>query len=43
MEVRNILNDIEDNYNIKITKYNEEMYKLGFMDGINLIIECLKK
>ena len=42
-EVRNILNDIEDNYNIKITKYNEEMYKLGFMDGINLIIECLKK
>ena len=42
-EVRNILNDIEDNYNIKITKYNEEMYKLGFMDGINLIIECLKE
>ena len=42
-EVRNILNDIEDNYNIKITKYNEEMYKLGFMNGINLIIECLKK
>ena len=42
-EVRNILNDIEDNYNIKITKYNEEMYKLGFIDGINLIIECLKK
>ena len=42
-DVRNILNDIEDNYNIKITKYNEEMYKLGFMDGINLIIECLKE
>lgn len=42
-EIRNILNDIEDNYNIKITKYNEEMYKLGFMDGINLIIECLKE
>ena len=42
-EIRNILNDIEDNYNIKITKYNEEMYKLGFMDGINLIMECLKK
>ena len=42
-EIRNILNDIEDNYNIKIAKYNEEMYKLGFMDGINLIIECLKK
>ena len=42
-EIRNILNDIEDNYNIKITKYNEEMYKLGFIDGINLMIECLKK
>ena len=42
-EIRNILNDIEDNYNIKITKYNEEMYKLGFIDGINLIIECFKK
>ena len=42
-EIRNILNDIEDNYNIKITRYNEEMYKLGFIDGINLIIECLKK
>ena len=42
-EIRNILNDIEDNYNIKITKYTEEMNKLGFMDGINLIIECLKK
>lgn len=42
-EIRDILNDIEDNYNIKITKYNEEMYKLGFIDGINLIIECLKK
>lgn len=42
-ELREIFNIIEDNYNIKITRYNEEMYKLGFIDGINLMIECLKK
>lgn len=33
---------IEDNYNIKITKYNKEMYKQGFIDGVNLMINCLK-
>ena len=33
---------IEDNYNIKITKYNKEMYKKGFIDGVNLMINCLK-
>ena len=32
---------IEDNYNIKITKYNKEMYKQGFIDGVNLMINCL--
>lgn len=32
---------IEDNYNIKITKYNKEMYKQGFIDGVNLIINYL--
>ena len=32
---------IEDNYNIKITKYNKEIYKQGFIDGVNLIINCL--
>ena len=43
-ETREELKSInEDNYNIKITRYNEEMYKLGFIDGINLMIECLKK
>ena len=41
-ELRKILKDIEDNYNIKITKYNEEMYKKGFIDGINLMINCIK-
>ena len=41
-ELRKIFKDIEDNYNIKITKYNEEMYKKGFIDGINLMINCIK-
>lgn len=41
-ELREIFKDIEDNYNIKITKYNEEMYKKGFIDGVNLILNCLK-
>ena len=41
-ELREIFKNIEDNYNIKITKYNEEMYKKGFIDGINLIINCIK-
>ena len=40
-ELKEIFNKIEDNYNIKITKYNKEMYKQGFIDGINLILECL--
>ena len=35
-------NKIEDNYNMKITKYNKEMYKQGFVDGVNLILNCLK-
>ena len=41
-ELREIFKNIEDNYNIKIAKYNEEMYKKGFIDGINLIINCIK-
>ena len=41
-ELKEIFNKIEDNYNIKITKYNKEIYKQGFIDGINLMINCLK-
>ena len=36
-----LLNNIEENYNIKISEYNKVMYKQGFIDGINLILECL--
>lgn len=41
-ELKEIFNKIEDNYNIKITKYNKELYKKGFIDGVNLILNCLK-
>ena len=41
-KLREIFKNIEDNYNIKIAKYNEEMYKKGFIDGINLMINCIK-
>ena len=40
-ELKEIFNKIEDNYNIKITKCNKEMYKQGFIDGVNLMINCL--
>ena len=32
---------IEENYSVKIAAYNQEFYKQGFIDGINLIINCL--
>lgn len=41
-ELKKIFNAIEDNYNIKIAKYNESVYKQGFIDGINLMINCIK-
>lgn len=34
---------IEENYNIKISKYNEEIYKKGFIDGVNTILNCIKQ
>ena len=36
-----LLNNIEENYNIKISEYNKIMSKQGFIDGINLMIECI--
>ena len=36
-------NKIEENYNIKISKYNEEIYKKGFIDGFNTILNCIKQ
>lgn len=39
-ELKEIFNKIEDNYNLKISKYNKEIYKKGFVDGVHLILEC---
>ena len=41
-ELKDVFNKIEDNNNIKITEYNKELYKQGFIDGVNLILNCLK-
>ena len=38
-DIKEMFNKIEDNYNIKISQYNREMYKQGFIDGMQLIIE----
>ncbi len=41
-ELKEIFSKIEDNYNLKISKYNKEIYKQGFIDGVHLILECYK-
>ena len=40
-EIIKMLEDIEENYNIKIGEYIKEFYKQGFIDGINLMLNCL--
>lgn len=39
-ELEEIFNKIEENYSIRISKYNEEIYRQGFIDGINLMLNC---
>lgn len=41
-ELEKTFERIEENYSIRIAEYNKEFYKQGFMDGVNLIINCLK-
>ena len=41
-ELKEIFDKIEDNYQIKITRYNKEFYKKGFIDGVNLILNCFQ-
>lgn len=41
-EVEKILEIVEENYNIRIGEYIRELYKQGVIDGINLMINCLK-
>lgn len=41
-ELKKALERIEENYSIKIAQYNQEFYNQGFIDGVNLMINCLK-
>ena len=41
-DLKEVFNIMEDNYNIRITEYNKEMYKQGFIDGMILIFNCLE-
>lgn len=41
-ELKKVFEQIEENYSIKIAEYNKEIYRQGFIDGINLMINCLK-
>lgn len=42
-DLKKIIEEIEENYSIKISEYNKEFYRQGFIDGVNLILNCLKK
>ncbi len=39
----NIKEIIENNENKRLSIYNKTMYKQGFIDGINLLINCISK
>lgn len=41
-ELKEIFDKIENNYHIKITRYNKEFYEKGFIDGVNLILNCFQ-
>ena len=42
-QAKEMLNRIEENYNIRITEYSKEIYKQGFIDGVNMLLNCLRK
>ena len=42
-ELKKAFDMIEENYSIKISQYNKEFYKQGFIDGVNLMMNCLIK
>ena len=42
INLKEVFNKWEDNYNIKVTEYNKEFYRQGFIDGVNLLFNCLK-
>ena len=42
-ELNDLIDEIEENNNIKMSYFNKKLYKQGFIDGVNLLIECLYK
>lgn len=42
-QIKELVNDIEENSNIKNSIIMKEMYKQGFIDGVSLIIDCKTK
>ncbi len=42
-QIKELVNDIEENNNIKNSIIMKEMYKQGFIDGVSLIIDCKTK
>lgn len=42
-QIEQLLKEIEENNSIKNSIIMKEMYKQGFIDGVNLIIDCKTK
>ena len=42
-DLNKALEKIEENYSIKIAQYTKDFYKQGFIDGVNLMINCIKQ
>ena len=42
-EIKDLIEKIEENNNIKISYLIREIYKQGFADGVGLIKECIDK
>ena len=41
--LKKVYDEIQNNYEIKISKYCEAIYEQGIKDGVNFMIDCLKK
>ena len=40
--LKKVYDKIQNNYEIKISKYCETIYEQGIKDGVNFMIDCLK-
>ena len=41
--LKKVYDEIQNNYEIKISKYCEAIYEQGIKDGVNFMINCIKK